>query len=219
MFLSNKYSITTVASIATFVVGINSVPAEAAQFKYIFEGDGVSGYFIYDDSVPNTPTTTPNLGEYFGGVTEYKIDLGEKAIYQGSKADNIVFLNRVESGLSDLEQDEFILFVRNSDREPQSEYSISTRFIYPKDTLGATNLPITVPTTAELKVFPFVDFIGQNFGSSVYEGTVKTRIEKVPEPDALVALLALGATFALHCYQSRQKSYCQIPHFFKKPGI
>ncbi|MEC4818810.1 MAG: hypothetical protein SAK29_36880 [Scytonema sp. PMC 1069.18] len=210
MVLFNKYSVATVASITTIVMGISTTPAEAAQFRYIFEGEGASGYFIYDDSTPNTPTNTPNLGEYFGAVTEYKIDLGQKAIYQGSKADNIVFLNRDGSGVPDPEQDEFILFVRNSDRKPESEYSISTRFIYPKDTLGSTDIPSIVPSIAELKVFPFVDFIGQNFGSSVFEGTVKTKIEKIPEPALLIGLLAFGA----NCIFRRQYHKIQ-PHMYR----
>ncbi|MEH2024986.1 PEP-CTERM sorting domain-containing protein [Nostoc sp.] len=197
MALLNKFSIASAISVAAFLglgtVGIN--PAQAALFKFTFEGEGANGYFIYDDSTVSNTTSTPNLGEYYGAVKDYKVDLGEKGVFQGSVADTLVFLNRVGSGLPDPEQDEFILFVKESDRVPKSEFSISTRFIYPKNALGSYDLVTTVPGTAELKAFPFVDFINRNFGDSVFEGTVQTRIEKVPEPALLPALLGVGAWF------------------------
>jgi hypothetical protein len=196
MAFLNKFSIASAVSAALLALGtLGTDPAQAALFKFSFEGEGANGYFIYDDSTPSNPTNTPNLGEYYGAVTDYKVDLGDKGVFEGSVADTLLFLNREGSGLADPEQDEFILFVKESDRVAESEYSVSARFIYPKDAIGSYDLVTTVPNTAELKVFPFVDFINRDFGDSVFEGTVQTRIEKVPEPVSVSALLGVGAWF------------------------
>lgn len=198
------------ASTAALVIGaVGLTPAKAALYKFTFEGEGANGYFIYDDSTPSSPTTTPNLGEYFGAVKEYKIDVGDLGVYEGSVADVLLFLNREGSGLSDPEEDLFILFVRGSDREPESNYSISARFIYPKNALGSYDLLTSVPSTATFNLLPYIQFDGENtnFGPTVFSGPVQTRITKVPEPASAAALLVAGTWFILR--RPRQKTKLQ----------
>jgi hypothetical protein len=212
MALLSKLSVvaatTTAALLALEMVG--TAPAQANLFKFSFTSDEANGYFIFDNSIPARSTTqSPVLAEYFGAAKEYTIDLGEKGVFQGSNGTPIVYLNRVGSGLNRPEEDEFILFVENTDREPPSEFSLSNIFAFPKDSLGSTNLPTTVPTTASLDVRPYVYFdttdrSNNTIGESVFQGTVQTRVEPIPEPASWFAVFGVGACLILRRRQRRQ---------------
>ncbi|NMG09906.1 PEP-CTERM sorting domain-containing protein [Brasilonema sp. UFV-L1] len=196
MALLKKLSMAVVTGAAAFLaVGtVSTSPAQAALFKYSFEGEGANGYIIYDDAVTGL-SENRNVEAYVDNVVDYKIDLGDKGVYQGTKGTSIVFLPRNEDGIPAPEADEFELEVRGPDRQPTSEYTLVSYFVYPKGTFGgSTDLPTSVPSTATLQVYPYLDF-PNTIGELVFEGTVYTRLEKIPEPGTVFALLGVSTLF------------------------
>ncbi|WP_017317774.1 PEP-CTERM sorting domain-containing protein [Mastigocladopsis repens] len=210
MALLHKLSMAAVTSAAAFLAlgSFGTDPAQAALFKYSFEGEGVNGYFIYETETTPDPQydSTPNSDLYPGAVVEYKVDLGEKGVFQGSTGDANVFFARsdLDSNIPpENESDIFELEIKGSDREPESEYTFLADFYYPKDSLGgSTELPTSVPSTARVDVRP--NALATDRGASLFDGTVQTRVEKVPESTSSVALLGVGAWFILRRRQRRQ---------------
>ena len=205
MALLNKFSMTSAISVAACLVlgmaGIN--PAEAALFKFTFEGEGANGYFIYDDSANKIEPLGPNfpLAEYDGSVEKYFVNAGD-ILAQGTKgsqqdihdeARNIVYLGRAGNLGYDGAIDDFILYVPPAARGQQ--YGLSIRFSYPEGTFSdSVVLQTSLPDTARLRVYPYWDFPNTT-GDYTFEGTVKTKIEQIPEPASVSALLGVGAWF------------------------
>ncbi len=87
-----KLSLVAFISIAIFLVqgAVNVAPAQASPYKFSFTSDRANGYFIFDDSVPQTPhPIRPDLPitQYFGSVLDYVVDIEgnqEHIIEQGS---------------------------------------------------------------------------------------------------------------------------------------
>lgn len=197
MALLSKLAIAAAISAAALlaVETVGQASAQAALFKFSFEGEGANGYFIYDTSTPPDPfyIPIPNTEVYRGAVTEYKIDLGEKGVFQGRTGDTIVFFPRAESGIIGPEIDVLQLEVRGPDREPPSQFTLLNIFDYPKDSFGGSSaLPTSVPSTATLNTYPYVAF-PTTLGELAFKGTVDTRIEKVSE---LVSCFAFFAGIA-----------------------
>ncbi|MUG91039.1 PEP-CTERM sorting domain-containing protein [Scytonema sp. UIC 10036] len=202
----NKLSIAAVNSAATLLalVAFSTNSAQAALFKFSFTSEEANGYFIYDDSIPGDSPLSPNSTAYNGAVREYKIDVKEKGVFEGTNATTIIFLPRREDGIEAPETDDFLLEERAVDREPQSPYALVVYFHYPKGTFGeSTNIPTAIPDIAFAEIFPNVDF-PNTIGEAAYRGNVQTRIERVPEPALISALLGIGAWFTLR--RSRYKS-------------
>lgn len=205
MVLLNKLSKAVLTSAVAFLTlsALGTDPAQAALFKFSFTAEEVNGYFIYDDSAQGTELS-PKTTAYYGAVREYKVDLGEKGVFEGTNAANIVFLPRAEDGLLVPETDDFLLQESAVEREPQSPYAFVTYFRYPKGTFSeSTGLRTTVPSIAQAEIFPFVDF-PNSLGEAAFKGNVQTRIERVPEPALISALLGISAWFILR--RSRYKS-------------
>ncbi|WP_017317775.1 PEP-CTERM sorting domain-containing protein [Mastigocladopsis repens] len=205
MALLNKLSLAAVTSAVAFLTlgTFATDPAQAALFKYSFEGDGASGYFIYDDSTEGTEDS-PTSTVYYDAVQEYKIDLGDEGVFQGTTANAIVFLVRQGNGITAPETDDFLLEVRASQRD--SEYALLSYFSYPTGTFEESrDLPTSVPTTATVSIYPNADF-PNSIGETAFTGTVTTRIEKIPEPASVSALLGVGVgtCFILRRRQRRQ---------------
>lgn len=190
------------ALLALGTVGIK--PAQAALFKFTFEGEGASGEFIFDDSTNKIEPLGPDfpLAEYDGSVEQYSINAGG-IVAEGSKglqqdihdeARNIVYLGRASNIYGyDGEVDDFILYVPPASRGEQ--YGLSVRFSYPEGTFSdSVALRTSVPDTARLRIYPYWDFPNTT-GDSTFDGTVKTKIEKIPEPASIFALLGVGVWF------------------------
>ncbi|MUG91041.1 PEP-CTERM sorting domain-containing protein [Scytonema sp. UIC 10036] len=216
MAFLKKFSLTAVSSLATFLalsnVSIN--PAEAALFKFSFEGDGANGYFIFDDSAQKIePIGSGYLGEYDGSVQEYAVNFYGQIVEQGFKglqkdihdeARTIVYLARPENiGFDGSSLDDFILYVPPASRGQQ--YGLSLRFSYPEGTFSnSIDQPKTLPNTARVRAYPYWDFPNTT-GNYTFDGIVRTRLEKIPEPASVVGLLVLSVGFIFHrCRQSRQ---------------
>ncbi|MBE8969235.1 PEP-CTERM sorting domain-containing protein [Nostocales cyanobacterium LEGE 12452] len=196
MALLNKLSLPAISSAVALLVSVtlNIDTAQAALYKFIFEGEGVNGYFTYDDTTIGF-ANSPNATGYFEGGGDYKFDLGEKGVFQGTIGNPIVFLPRLEDGITAPETDDFLWEVLASQREPASPFALVNYFHYPKGSFeGSTAIRTTVPSTAILDIYPNVDF-PNSIGNLLYTGTVQTRIEKVPEPALVPALLVVGAGF------------------------
>ena len=205
MALLNKFSMASALSVAAVLalgtVGIN--PAQAALFKFTFEGEGANGEFIFDDSANKIEPLGPNfpLAEYDGSVENYSVNAGG-ILAQGTKgsqqdihdeARNIVYLGRAGNLGYDGAVDDFILYVPPAARGQQ--YGLSIRFSYPEATFSdSVALLTSVPDTARLRVYPYWDFPNTT-GDYAFEGTVKTKIEKIPEPASVSALLGMSAWF------------------------
>jgi hypothetical protein len=214
MTLLNKFSRAAVTSFATFLAlaTMSTDSAKAALLKFSFEGDGANGYFIYDTDTEKDPEYI-NSGKsnvYRYSVRDYKVDVGPNGVYQGRQGDTILFQLRTEgAGIivdrEDQERDIFQLEVRGVQLEPQTDYSFLAPFYYPKDSFGgSTEQPTSVPSTAELVVYPVVRVPDR--GQPAFVGTVQTRIERVPEPSSLAAVWVLvGAGFTFCRRQSQQK--------------
>ncbi|MBD2500525.1 PEP-CTERM sorting domain-containing protein [Anabaena azotica] len=204
MNLLTKVSLSAICSATALFVGVTSHinTAQAALYKFSFEGEGVNGYFTYDSNAVGTPVSS-NSTAYYGGGYDYKFDLGEFGVFEGSVGNPIVFLPRREDGIRAPETDDFEWEVRAVQRQPASQYTFVAYFHYPKGSFGgSTAIRTTVPTTAVLDVYPNVDF-PNSIGNLLYSGTVQTRIEKVPEPTLLPALLGVGAWFLLRRQRQR----------------
>ncbi|MFN6462555.1 MAG: hypothetical protein RMZ41_011995 [Nostoc sp. DedVER02] len=205
MTLLNKFFIASAISAATFLVlgtvGIN--PAQAALFKFTFESEEANGYFIYDDSATKIEPLGPDfpLAEYDGSVEQYSINAGG-IVAEGTKgsqqdihneARNVVYLGRVGNLGYDDPIDDFILYIPPASRGEQ--YGLSIRFSYPEGTFSdSVAIRTSVPDTARLRVYPYWDFPNTT-GDYTFQGTVKTKIERVPEPALVSALLGMSAWF------------------------
>ncbi|MDJ0736254.1 MAG: hypothetical protein QNJ47_19690 [Nostocaceae cyanobacterium] len=196
-----KISAVLVIVIAVFLMQgiINISPAEAATYKFTFNGEGINGHMIYDAAAKGK-TKSPYMTQYYGGGRDYKIDLGEKGLFQGTVSNAIVFLARKEDKIlakiraqhdkvygKDEEhnvlepKDLFLLQVRSFERQPKSKYSLVSYFKYPTETFhGSTKLPTTVPSNAEVEIFPEVEF-PRTLGKAVFTGSVQTKIEKISD--------------------------------------
>ncbi|WP_017317773.1 hypothetical protein [Mastigocladopsis repens] len=220
MGLLQKVSLVASASIAAFAVGmVAATPAQAALFKFSFEGEGASGYFIFDDTtekiIPEGQPSTELSWEYYASVVEYSVSIdgsegqiteqGQKGSQtdETNEARNVVYLSRPESsGYEGTNVDDFILFIPKALRGGQ--YGLSVRFSYPEGTLSSEgDLPTSVPSTATLKAYPYWDF-PVTTGYSTFSGTVTTRLEKIPEPASSLALLVMGGALFIFCRQSKQ---------------
>jgi hypothetical protein len=207
----NKLSLTAISSSTAALlmsVTLSIEPAQAALYKFSFEGEGVNGYFTYDDTAIGT-SDSPNSSVYnlyFEGGYDYKFDLGEKGVFQGTIGNPIVFLPRQEDGIITApETDDFLWEVRASQREPESSFAFVSYFHYPKGSFnGSSAIRTTVPSTAILDVYPNVDF-PNSIGNLLYTGTVQTRIERVFEPGFLPGLLGVGAYFIFRRRQRQGK--------------
>lgn len=205
MNLLTRVSLSAICSATALVVGVTSHinTAQAALYRFSFEGEGVKGYFTYDSNAIGTPVS-PNSTAYYDGGYDYKFDLGEFGVFEGSVGNPIVFLPRLEDGVTAPETDDFIWEVRAVQRQPASQYTFVSYFHYPRGAFeGSTAIRTSVPTTAVLEVYPNVDF-PTTLGNLLYTGTVQTRIEKVPEPTLLPALLGVGAWFLLRRQRQRE---------------
>ncbi|MGH8001867.1 MAG: PEP-CTERM sorting domain-containing protein [Brasilonema sp.] len=224
MGLLNKFSFAAAAGAAAFVVGTaGSTPAEAAQFKFTFEGEGASGYFIYDKDTTKIepPGSEGYLGEFDGSVLEYSVSFADGTSASGKKgsqadvhdeARNVVYLEGpwdTFGGYEGTTQDNFILYVPPASRD--SQYGLSIRFTYPEGTIGtysegttgANELPTTLPDSARVRVYPYWDYPNTN-GGYTFEGTVRTRLEKIPEPASSAALLGVGTWYILRRRQQKK---------------
>lgn len=200
------------ASAATFLaVGTTAIAsAEAALFKFSFESDEVNGYIIYDDSAEGFSQTPGETAAYIGAA-EYRIDLGDKGVIEGKNGTPIIYLVRTTAENPSLpvspenESDVLLLEVRGEDREPESEYTLLADFYFPKGSFGdSTALPTSVPSSATAEIYPNVLFPDR--GEAAYIGIVQTRIEKVPEPLSVSALLGVGACFLIRSRRQRQSA-------------
>lgn len=187
----STFAISTTAALLS-VGTIGNIPAEAALFKFTFTSEGANGYIIYDDSVPPF-SDRPDIASYIGTVQEYKIDLGDIGVFEGTSG-TLNILTPPES-IPEAETDGIELEVRAAERN--SPYTLLTYFNFPKGSFGrSTALPTSVPSTGEIGVFPYVDFPNTR-GDMVFSGTIQTRIEKIPEPVSVSALFGVGAWFIL----------------------
>lgn len=196
-----KISVVFVIAIAVFLFQgtISTSSAQAATYKFTFTGEEANGYFIYDTAAKGE-TKSPYMTQYYGGGRDYKVDLGDKGLFQGTVSNAIVFLPREEDkvlakiraqhdkqyGKDDehnvlLPADLFLLQVRNFERQPKSSYSLVSYFKYPQETFnGSTKLPTDVPLNAEIEVFPKVDF-PKTLGKALVKAPVQTKIEKISD--------------------------------------
>ena len=178
---------------------VNTAPAQAAMYKFTFNGEGIDGYMIYDDSAKGE-TKSPYMTQYYGGGRDYKIDLDDKGVFQGTVSNAVVFLARQEDKtLSKIKaehdktygkdkkrnvlepKDLFLLQVRSFERQPKSKYSLVSYFKYPIETFhGSTELPTSFPSSAEVEIFPKVNF-PRTLGEPVFKGQVQTKIEKISD--------------------------------------
>lgn len=203
MAVLNKLSIAAASTAAFLTLGTFSIDsAQAALFKFNFESEDVNGYFVYDTSVPAS-RDVPIVAEYVGAITEYKLDLGEKGLYEGTLGNPIVFLVRQgDGGITAPETDDFILEATAEQRG--TEFALVTYFSYPKDTFGRSlALPTTIPDTATIKVYPYVNF-PDSIGELVLTGTVKTEIEKIPESGSSAAFLGVAGWLMLRRRQHQK---------------
>ncbi len=211
MALLQKLSLTAFTSAAAFLLlgSFSNNSAQAALFQYNFSGEGANGYFIYETETAPDPayTSTLNSNLYPGAVREYKVDLGDKGVFQGTTGAANVFFARTDLDPNiprEAESDIFELEIKGPERQPQSQYTFLADFYYPKDALGgSTKLPTSVPSTAIIDVKP--NALATDRRETLFRGTVQTRIEKVPESASLFALLGVGAWFILRHYQHRQR--------------
>jgi hypothetical protein len=216
MSLLNKLSLSAISNATVLLASVilNIDPAQAALYKFSFEGEGANGYFTYDDTAIGTPDS-PNSTVYFEGGYDYKFDFGEKGVFEGTVGNPIVFLPRAEDGVPYPETDDFLWEVRGNQKQPASEFSLVNYFHYPKGSFGkSTAIRTTVPSTATLDVYPNVNFPTTR-GDLLYSGTVQTRIEKVFEPGLLPALLGVSACFIFSRCQ-RQGKLIDIQRFVNK---
>ncbi|MUG91040.1 PEP-CTERM sorting domain-containing protein [Scytonema sp. UIC 10036] len=207
MVLLNKLSSLALTSTLTFLAlaasSVNS--AEAALFKFSFTSEEANGYFIYDDSIQGT-VLSPNSTAYYGAVREYQINSGN-GVFEGTNAAAIVFLPRQEDGILAPETDDFLLQESAVEREPQSEFALVSYFHYPKGTFsGSTEIRTSVPSTAQAEIFPNVDF-PNTLGEVVFRGNVQTRIERVPEPALIFALLGVSVWFLVSRRQCKDAKF------------
>lgn len=210
MALLNKLSLPAITSAAALLVSVtlNTNPAQAALYRFSFEGEGVNGYFTYNDTTVGYDNS-PNATGYFEAGYDYKFDLGDKGVFEGTIGTPIVFLPRQEDGITAPETDDFLWEVLGYQREPESSFAFVSYFHYPKGSFdGSTAIRTTVPSTAILDVYPNVDF-PNSIGNLLYTGTVQTRIERVFEPGLLPALLGVGAYF-IFCRRQRQRKLIDI---------
>ncbi|MCF2146193.1 PEP-CTERM sorting domain-containing protein [Desmonostoc muscorum LEGE 12446] len=206
MALLNKLSLPAISSAAALLMSVtlNIDNAQAALYRFSFEGEGVNGYFTYNDTTIGF-ADSPNATGYFEAGYDYKFDLGEKGVFEGTIGNPIVFLPRLEDGVTAPETDDFLWEVLPFQRQPASELAFVSYFHYPKGSFeGSTAIRTTVPSTAILDVYPNVDF-PNSIGNLLYTGTVQTRIEKIPEPALLPALLGVGAWFIFRRRQRHGK--------------
>ncbi len=196
-----QISVVFVIAIAVFLFQgtITTSAAQAATYKFTFTGEEANGYFIYD-SAAKGEKKSPYMTQYYGGGRDYKVDLGDKGLFEGKVSNAIVFLARQEDkvltkiraqhdkqyGKDDehdvlLPADLFLLQVRNFERQPKSNYSLVSYFKYPQEVLnGSTKLPTDVPLNAEIEVFPKVDF-PKTLGKALLKAPVQTKIEKISD--------------------------------------
>jgi hypothetical protein len=192
-----KISVVFVIAIALFLS--HGTTAEAATYKFTFTGAEANGYFIYDTAAKGEKKS-PYMTQYYGGGRDYKVDLGEKGVFQGTVSNAIVFLPREEDrilakiraqhdkqyGKDDehdvlLPADLFLLQVRSFERQPRSNYSFVSYFKYPEKAFnGSTKLPTDIPLNAEIEVFPKVDF-PKTLGKAIVKAPVQTKIEKISD--------------------------------------
>ncbi|MEA5602793.1 PEP-CTERM sorting domain-containing protein [Nostoc sp. UHCC 0252] len=205
MALLKKLSFSAISSAAALLasVTLNINTAEAALFKFTFEAEGANGYFIYDDSAEKLEPLGSDfpLAEYDGSVEQYSINVGD-IVAEGTKgsqqdikdeARNIVYLSRAGNLGYDGAVDDFILYIPPAARG--EEYGLSIRFSYPEGTFSdSVAIRTSVSDTATLKVYPYWDFPNTT-GDYTFQGTVKTKIEQIPEPAPVSALLGVGAWF------------------------
>lgn len=197
MNLLTRVSLSAISSATALLVAatLNINTAQAALYRFSFEGEGITGYFTYDINAIGSSPLSPNATGYPDGGFDFKFDLGEKGVFQGSVGIPIIFFPRREDGLQAPETDDFMWEVRAFQRQPPSPYALVSYFHYPKGSFGgSTALRTSVPSTAILDLYPNVDF-PNSIGNLLYSGPVQTRIEKVPEPTIWPALLAVGAGF------------------------
>ncbi len=191
-----------VMAVFLFQGAINTSPAEAAIYKFKFTGEEVNGYFIYNDTTEpnkNAPFKSPFLTAYYGGVTDFKVDVGEKGNFAGQKSNIIVFLPRMKQDdlLTKLKNQhdekygddtydvtspaDFILLQVYSYERTDSPYTFVSYFKYPEGAFnGSVKTPKKVPDTAEIAIFPNVDF-PKTLGEPLLISQVKTEIEKVSD--------------------------------------
>ncbi|MBG1243293.1 hypothetical protein [Nostoc sp. NZL] len=196
-----KISVVFAIAIAVFLFQgtISKSAAQAATYKFTFTGEEANGYFIYDTAAKGE-TKSPYMTQYYGGGRDYKVDLGDKGLFQGTVSNAIVFLPREEDkvlakiraqhdkqyGIDDehnvlLPADLFLLQVRSFERQPKSNYSLVSYFKYPQEAFnGSTKLPTYVPLNAEIEVFPKVDF-PKTLGKAIVKAPVQTKIEKISD--------------------------------------
>ncbi|MBD2565253.1 MULTISPECIES: hypothetical protein [Nostoc] len=196
-----KISVVFAIAIAVFLFQgtISKSAAQAATYKFTFTGEEANGYFIYDTAAKGE-TKSPYMTQYYGGGRDYKVDLGDKGLFQGTVSNAIVFLPREEDkvlakiraqhdkqyGIDDehnvlLPADLFLLQVRSFERQPKSNYSLVSYFKYPQEAFnGSTKLPKDVPLNAEIEVFPKVDF-PKTLGKAIVKAPVQTKIEKISD--------------------------------------
>jgi hypothetical protein len=196
-----KIAVVLVIAIAVFLFQgtITTSTAQAATYKFTFTGEEANGYFIYDTAAKGEKKS-PYMTQYYGGGRDYKVDLGDKGLFQGTVSNAIVFLPREEDkvlakiraqhdkqyGKDDehnvlLPADLFLLQVRSFERQPKSNYSFVSYFKYPEEAFnGSTKLPTDIPLNAEIEVFPKVDF-PKTLGKAIVKASVQTKIEKISD--------------------------------------
>lgn len=207
MTLLNKMSMAAATSAAAFLAmgTVGTTPAQAALYKFSFTADEAAGYFIFDNSVPNTGSG-PSIGEYDGAVREYTIDLGANGFFQGSSAGTVVYLRNIAArGPNTPPTDDFIL--TTGGENPYEKPFLSAIFSYPVGSLGSIAQPTAVPpSTQPSGIFPEVDLNARTLGEAAFSGTFQTRIEAVPEPSS--AVFGVGAWFILLYRRQLRQALC-----------
>jgi len=146
-----------------------------------------------------------NYSVSFAGTEGQIFEQGQKGLQSDptNEARNIVYLSRPESlGYEGNNEDDFIFFIPKAARG--QKYGLSVRFSYPEGTLSPVgDLPTSLPNTARVRAYPYWDFPNTT-GYYTFEGTVTTKLERIPEPKSLLALLTVGGVMLI--FYRRQRS-------------
>ncbi len=182
MAFLNRLLMTATACATTFsALGmVVTAPAQAELLKFSFEGNGVCGYVIYDNSVQDSDALKFN-GQYTKAVREYFIDFGKKGVVQGSNSPAAllrVYLRRPGTfGYTPPDDDEFKFF------DPISNFGAI--FHYPKGTFSESDaLPSVLPSTASAELYKSIKR-GRGLGAAAFLGNTNIQLVKVSDSQSL----------------------------------
>ena len=187
-------------SIAILLVqgAVNVAPAQATPYKFSFNSDRASGYFIFDDSVPKTPhPIRPDvpITEYLGSVLEYAVDIQgneEHIIEQGSPNPELPLPENPKTVVY-LMNPEIIQFAYADDKFPDVE-----RQLLPQESPGWDELAVFIP--APVRKSPVTLVVRFRYPEGSFAGSTaqptkvpsKASILVFPEYDFLKTMGDLG---------------------------